>query len=100
MSPDLPTQSPPGWSRTQLGTIGAWSNGGTPSKARADYWLGTIPWVSPKDMKRFVLDDAEDHVSDAAARSGTRIVPAGCVFIVVRGMILAHSFPVCVTARP
>lgn len=51
-------------------------------------------------MKRFVLDDAEDHISDAAATSGTRLVPAGSVFIVVRGMILVHTFPVCVAARP
>jgi type I restriction enzyme S subunit len=100
MPVDLPNQSPPRWTRTQLGNLGAWSSGGTPSKARADYWLGNIPWVSPKDMKRFVLDDTEDHVSDAAATSGTRLVPAGSVFIVVRGMILAHTFPVCVAARP
>ncbi len=100
MPAELPPHPPAGWTRTQLGSLGAWSSGGTPSKARADYWLGTIPWVSPKDMKRFVLDDVEDHVSEAATITGTRLVPSGSVFIVVRGMILAHTFPVCVAARP
>jgi len=37
--------------------------GGTPSKANAAYWTGPIPWVSPKDMKRWLIDDAEDHIS-------------------------------------
>ena len=25
--------------------------GGTPSKAKAEYWNGGIPWLSVKDMK-------------------------------------------------
>src|SRR5256885_5444033 len=39
-------------------------SGGTPSMDRAEYWGGSIPWVSAKDMKRFRLDDTEDHVTD------------------------------------
>jgi restriction endonuclease S subunit len=82
-----------------LGAAGHWLSGGTPSKARPDYWEGDVPWVSPKDMKRFRLDDVEDHISAAAVIDGTRVVPPGSVFIVVRGMILAHTFPVCIANR-
>jgi type I restriction enzyme, S subunit len=91
--------APAGWVESTLGATGQWISGGTPSKARLDYWRGNVPWVSPKDMKRFRLDDVEDHVSEAATLNGTRIVPPGAVFIVVRGMILAHTFPVCIANR-
>lgn len=69
-------------------------SGGTPPKQRAANWVGTVPWASPKDIKRLYLPDTEDHISEEAAEELT-IVPAGTVLIVVRGMILAKTVPVC-----
>jgi type I restriction enzyme S subunit len=63
------------------------------------YWAGTIPWVSPKDMKVSRLHDAIDHVSEEAIGAGTRLLPRGAILIVVRGMILAHSLPVARAER-
>ena len=92
---------PPGWVWTTLGELGDWVGGGTPSKANPNYWTaGTIPWVSPKDMKRDVIEDAEDHITAAAvSASSTQLVPAGSVLIVTRSGILQHTVPVAVTAR-
>lgn len=59
-----------------------------------EFWDGAIPWVSAKDMKAPRLNDSVLHVSETAIGNGTRLAPAGTVFIVVRGMILAHSLPV------
>lgn len=76
-------------------------SGATPDTGKPEFWDGQIPWVSPKDMKRDELDDAEDHVSTlAVSTSALRMIRAGAVLIVVRGMILAHSFPTAVTTRP
>jgi type I restriction enzyme S subunit len=75
-------------------------SGGTPSTERADYWDGSIPWVSAKDMKRFRLEDTEDHVSERGAANGTRMVPAGTVFLLARGMTLLNDVPICVATRP
>jgi len=89
-----------GWSITELGALGSVLGGATPSKANASYWIGDIPWVSPKDMKRSIIDDAEDHVSSAALQeSSLKAIPPKSILMVVRGMILAHSFPVAVTTR-
>ena len=85
------------WEAVRLGDVGRWLSGGTPSKARADYWSGDLPWVSPKDMKTRQIRDAEDHISEEGARAGSRVVPAETILVVVRGMILAHSFPLAVT---
>jgi len=104
-APDLYRQSvlswiPKCWEERPLGSVCTWMSGGTPSKSNPSFWSGTIPWVSPKDMKRFEIGDSEDHISEEGARIGTRMVPAGTVLIVIRGMILAHSFPVCLTTAP
>ncbi len=91
---------PPHWLRVPLGKVGEWRGGGTPSKSRPDYWEGTIPWVSPKDMKVLRISDAQDHISEAAVEgSAVRKIPAGSLLMVVRGMILARAFPVAITTR-
>lgn len=93
---------PDGWAHAELGMLGRWGSGGTPSKARADYWEnGEVPWVSPKDMKVAVIACSQQQITQAAL-DGTRLhlLPPDTVIFVVRGMILAHSFPVALTARP
>ncbi len=87
---------PASWQVKKLGDAGRWLSGGTPSKARPDYWNGELPWVSPKDMKSRLISDTVDHVSMEGAHAGSRIAGEGAILVVVRGMILAHSFPVAV----
>ena len=80
-----------------LGDLVTIKGGGTPSKADPSFWGGTIPWVTPKDMKQRVLIDAQIKVTDAALESSpAKLIPAGAVLVVVRGMILAHTVPVAV----
>ena len=75
--------------------------GGTPSKSDPFYWNGSIPWITPKDMKVRELRDAIDHISDRATReTAAKIINAGAVLVVVRGMILAHTFPSAVLRAP
>lgn len=88
------------WEETTLGAAGEWLSGGTPAKADGAMWAGTLPWVSPKDMKRARLSDAIDHVAPEAVGNGTSLAPAGALLMVVRGMILAHTFPVALTTAP
>lgn len=88
------------WDVCRLDGVGTWVSGGTPSKSNPAFWDGDIPWVTPKDMKVFVLENTTDYLTGTGASSGSRIAPAGSIFIVVRGMILAHTFPVCLSPRP
>ena len=80
------------WDAMSLGSCGQWFSGGTPSKAIGRFWGGGVPWICPKDMKQFELHQSIDTIT-----AGTRLMPTGTVFIVVRGMILAHTFPVGVS---
>lgn len=89
-----------GWVEVPLGNLGKILGGSTPNKANVEFWNGDIPWVSPKDMKRPVIQDSEDHVSARAlAETSLKTIPPRSLLMVVRGMILVHSFPVALTAR-
>lgn len=96
-----PWSLPVSWSWVCLGDLGSWKGGGTPSKANADFWTnGTIPWVSPKDMKVSIIGETEDKITAAAVeRSSAKYVREGSVLMVMRSGILKHSFPVAVTNR-
>lgn len=96
-----PWDLPEGWVWARLGQLGRWTGGGTPSKANAAFWAnGTIPWVSPKDMKVDVIGDTEDFIThDAVANSATKRVAENSILMVVRSGILKHTFPVALTDR-
>lgn len=75
--------------------------GGTPPKADPSYWVGSLPWVTPKDMKVREIWDSLDHISERAAReTAAKVIGPGAVLVVVRGMILAHTLPSAALAVP
>ena len=85
------------WNPMPFGSCGQWFSGGTPSKTIRRFWGGGVPWVCPKDMKQFELHQSIDTITGDAVAAGARLMPTGTVFIVIRGMILAHTFPVGVS---
>lgn len=86
---------PAHWNLTPLKYVVNLRSGGTPSKANLTYWDGDVPWASSKDLKSEVLFDTQDHITQSAIDEGAAVlVPAGSLLIVVRGMILIHTFPV------
>jgi type I restriction enzyme, S subunit len=90
-----------GFQTKALGDLCSFVSGGTPPTENPDFWVGHIPWVSPKDMKTVDIVDTIDHISEAALRaSRLRLLPVDTVLIVIRGMILAHTFPTALTRVP
>ncbi len=88
-------QVPEHWAVSPLKYSVTFRSGGTPSKDNLDFWDGDIPWASAKDLKKEQLEDTQDHLTGLAVTSGAAsLVAAGSVLVVVRGMILARTFPV------
>jgi len=110
LNPDAPLEPsgidwlgdvPAHWEFTKLGFMVAMCGGSTPSKSNDVYWRGDIPWVSPKDMKVREIVDSEDHLSELAVdETSLQLLEPPVVLMVVRGMILAHTFPVAITKVP
>jgi type I restriction enzyme S subunit len=71
--------------------------GGTPSMANEKYYEGTIPWVTPKDMKQDFIVDSIDHISARATEeSSTRRIHPNSLLMVVRSGILKKELPTAI----
>ena len=89
---------PAGWEVAPMKYLVRLQSGGTPNKEKLDYWDGTLPWASAKDIKVEYLADTEDHITEFAVEQGAAsLLDVGTVLVVVRGMILARTFPVTLT---
>ncbi|HEV7414718.1 MAG TPA: restriction endonuclease subunit S, partial [Tianweitania sediminis] len=82
---DLPEK----WVEVPLGALGVWRSGGTPSKTNLAWWQdGTVPWISPKDMKSDVITGSQDKISIEAVTDGVaELIPSGSLLIVTRSGI-------------
>ncbi|MBI0539125.1 type I restriction endonuclease subunit S [Roseomonas sp. KE2513] len=96
------SSAPADWLRAPLNRVGGWRSGSTPSKSYPAYWSeGTIPWVSPKDIKQVFIETAIDKVTQQAVDdTGLQIIPPGSIVFVTRSGILAHTLPMAVTTVP
>ncbi|USG66104.1 restriction endonuclease subunit S [Brevibacillus ruminantium] len=71
--------------------------GGTPSKSNPEYYIGDIPWVTPKDMKSTWVSDSIDHITaDAISNSSAKLIPKNSVLMVIRSGILKRLLPVAI----
>jgi type I restriction enzyme S subunit len=91
---------PEGWERRPLGQCATFFSGGTPSKARSDYWEGEIPWISSGELTDMRIQDSSLHVTPEAVEAGSRLVPPDTILVVVRGMSLAKEFRMAIVSRP
>ena len=92
---------PAHWPTARMWQVSEAISGGTPTREFAGNWNGSIPWVSPKDMKQRLISDTEEKITELAlSESGLRLIQPPALLVVVRGMILAHSFPVGLLTVP
>lgn len=93
-----PVLNEKGWNLTSLESVcQSIYGGGTPSKKIKEYYMGTIPWVTSKDMKSDIIVDSIEHITQVAIdNSSTKIIPPESVLIVIRSGILKHTLPVCI----
>jgi type I restriction enzyme S subunit len=92
---------PEHWEVKPLKYLCTFSGGGTPSKDVISFWSkGTVPWVSPKDMKSFYVSETQDKITPAAVEnSSTNYVEAGALLMVVRSGILQRAIPIAINQK-
>ena len=89
------------WKTIALGEGTTITGGGTPTRNNTDYYGGTIPWVTPKDMKSWEIHGAQVNITEAGLESSAaRLIPPNSVLIVVRSGVLKHTIPVALNRVP
>lgn len=88
-----------GWQWVEIQDLGEIKTGSTPKRSNDEYWEeGTIPWVSPKDMKSRRIDETQDRMTELALReTSSKKIPEGSILLVTRSSILDHTLPVAVS---
>jgi len=90
---------PNGWAKVPLSSCARFLSGGTPKKSRADFWEGSIPWVSSGELTEMRIGRTSLNITEEAAQNGSRMVPPETILAVVRGMSLAKEFRIGLTSR-
>ncbi|MBU0655988.1 MAG: restriction endonuclease subunit S [Gammaproteobacteria bacterium] len=84
---------PQGWQSTEIGKLVDFKSGGTPSKTKPEFWGGSNPWISGKDLKQHYISSSIDMLSEEGFAVVSK-APKGSSLILVRGMTLLKDFPV------
>ena len=79
------------WRECHIGDLGLVVGGGTPTRERADYWGGPIPWLTPREItgngNKWVFE-TQDCISESGlVSSGARLIPEGSLLITSRATI-------------
>lgn len=93
LKPDFPS--------TPLEKLVKITGGGTPSRDIPEYFEGSIPWLTSKDMRGDYIYDTQEHITEKAIReSATNLVPVGSILLVVKSKILMRRLPIAITKVP
>jgi type I restriction enzyme S subunit len=78
---------PEHWSVAALRWIAQRYAGGTPDKAKPEYWTdGTIPWLNSGTVNQRLITEASEYITaDAYSNSSARWVPEGALVMALAG---------------
>ena len=82
------------WTFRPLGELVYFASGGTPSKHKAEYWIGDIPWISAKSLKNERIKTSDLFISEDGLNAGSKLAPCGSILLLTRGSGLFNGIPV------
>jgi type I restriction enzyme S subunit len=90
------------WELKQIGELGRWVGGMTPSMRMPDYWRpATVPWISSGDVKSVRMTATAFSISEYAVKQrAATFVPANSIIVVARSGILRNLLPVAINMVP
>ncbi len=74
------------WLCATLGDVASVSSGGTPSRAIAEYWNGSIPWISTTLIDFNIINEANEFITELGLEnSSTKFFPKGTILMAMYG---------------
>ena len=76
----------PKWEKKKLGEVAKISSGGTPSRAKSEYWDGDIPWISTSLVDFNIILKAEEYITaEGVENSSAKLYPKGTLLMAMYG---------------
>ncbi len=85
----------------QLGDIGVFRSGGTPSRNRKEYWNGKYPWISSTALDSIHIDDKNASAwitEEGLQKSATKLIKENSIMVGIRvgvGKCSINTVPMC-----
>ena len=82
---------PVDWTSSTLGDICSCELGGTPSRAKPEYWNGNIPWINSGEVNRFRITKPSEMITELGlSQSATKLLPVKTTVIAITGATLGQ----------
>jgi len=83
---------PEGWRVGKLGELYKTTSGGTPSRAKMEYYEnGTINWVKSKELGAFYVLETEEKITNTALKnSSAKLLPENSILMAMYGATVAE----------
>jgi type I restriction enzyme S subunit len=76
----------PEWQEAPLGELFDTATGGTPDRAKKEYWGGSIPWVTTSLLDFNILTQVEEFISEKGLlNSSAKVFPKNTVLVALYG---------------
>jgi type I restriction enzyme S subunit len=83
---------PKHWKVVKIGDIAQTSSGGTPSRAKREYYGGNIPWVKSSERTDNIIYDTEEKITkEGLQNSSAKIFPKGTLLIAMYGATVGKT---------
>ncbi len=85
-------EMPEGWVIRKISDIAETSSGGTPSRDKKEYFIGSIPWVKSGELKDNTIYDTEEKITEKGLQnSSAKLFPKGTLLIALYGATVGKT---------
>jgi type I restriction enzyme S subunit len=83
---------PKGWEVQRIGDSFQTVLGGTPSRAKSEFWVGgTIPWINSGKVNAIRITEASEFITSLALeKSAAKLMPKGTTVLAITGATLGQ----------
>lgn len=82
---------PDSWEVVTMGEFCDVLLGGTPSRAKPDYWNGDVPWINSGKINDFRITSASEFITKSGlSGSSTKMMPVGTTVLAITGATLGQ----------
>ena len=82
---------PEDWKETTIGEMCTCYLGGTPSRAKSEYWNGDIPWINSGEVNKYRIVEGSEYITELGLKkSATKLLPKKTTVLAITGATLGQ----------